>query len=99
MELLKKIGLFVVLFVTLSQAMGNSTFRFEEKLVVLENNENGSPSNEYFSLELDEIEDENSVITSKTFSCASRFEQSFIEKESQFNTSFNLAFWQPPKIS
>lgn len=99
MKLLKKIGLFVVFVVTLSQAMGNSTFRFVDKLDVIENNENQSPSNAYFSLDFDEIEDENSVKPTVFCSCLIIFEQRIAGNDYQFEPSFNFTFWQPPKIS
>jgi hypothetical protein len=99
MKLLNKIGLFVVFILTLSQAIGNSTFRFEDKLVVIENNENRSPSNTYFSLDFDEIEDENSVKPTVFCSCLLILEQRIAGNDYQFDTSFNFTFWQPPKIS
>jgi hypothetical protein len=85
MKLLKKIGLFVVLFVTLSQVLGISTSRFEEKLFVVENHESDQPANEN--------------ISSMTCTCVSLIEQTIVEKECHFHTSFNLTFWQPPKNS
>ncbi|MDP2338867.1 MAG: hypothetical protein Q8N05_20935 [Bacteroidota bacterium] len=97
MKLLKKIGFFIVFFVTLSQTMGNSTFRFEEKLFVVDNHENEQPANESFSIEFDEIEDENLENTAVTCICVSIIEQSIVEKECHFDSSFNFTFWQPPK--
>jgi hypothetical protein len=77
MKLLKKIGLFVVLFVTLSQVLGISTSRFEEKLFVVENHESEQPANENISLEFDEHEDEYSVNNSMTCTNHRRKRMSF----------------------
>jgi len=98
MRLLKNIGLLIVFFVTLSQAMGNSTSRFEEKLIAIENNENSSSSNAYFSLDFDEIEDENTMNTTVLCYCLIIIEQPIAGKNYQLDTSFNFTFWQPPKI-
>jgi|JFJP01.1.fsa_nt_gi predicted metalloenzyme YecM len=98
MNLFKKIGLFVVFLVTLSQAMGSSISCFQEQLIAIENNENSSPSNEYFSLDFDEIEDENTINTTVPCFCVIILEQPIAGKNYQFDTSFNFTFWQPPKI-
>lgn len=99
MRLLKKIGLFVVFFVTLSQAMGNSTSCFQEQLIAIENNENNNPSKDSFSLDFDEIEDENTMSTAVRCYCVISLEQPIAGRIYQLNTSFKLTFWQPPKIS
>lgn len=98
MDLLKKIGFFIVFFFTLAQAMGNSTFRFEQKLFVIENHENEqTPESEIFSFEFDEPEDQSYIITYIPCSCFSILEQRIVEMKCHFNKSFNHAFWQPPK--
>jgi len=99
MRLLKKIGLFVVFFVTLTLAMGNSTSCFQEQMVTIENHENGNQSNAYFSMDFDEIEDENSVDAIVPCYCLIILEQRILGKDYQLDTRFNFTFWQPPKIS
>lgn len=98
MKLLKKIVFFIVFFFTLAQAMGNSNFRYEQKLFVIENHENEqAPAGEIFSFEFDEPEDQSSIITYIPCSCFSIIEQRIIEKKCHFHNSFHHAFWQPPK--
>ena len=98
MRLLKKIVVFVVFFVTLSQAMGNSTSCFQEQLIAIENHGNSSSSNGYFSLDFDDIEDENTMNTTVLCYCLIILEQPIAGKNYQLDTSFNFTFWQPPKI-
>jgi hypothetical protein len=98
MELLKKIVFFIVFFFTLVQATGNSNFRYEQKLFVIENHENEqAPTGEIFAFEFDEPEDQSSIITYIPSTCFSIIEQRIIEKKCHFHNSFNHAFWQPPK--
>lgn len=98
MDLLKKIGFFIVFFFTLAQAMGNSTFQFGQKLFVIENHENEqAPEGEIFSFEFDEPEDQSSIITYIPSTCFSIIEQRIVGMKCHFHKSFNHAFWQPPK--
>jgi len=99
MRLLKKIGLFVVFFVTLSQAMGNSTSCFKEQLIAIENNENTNPSEDSFTLDFDEIEDENTMNAAVRCYCLIILESRIAENKYSLVTSSDFTFWQPPKIS
>ena len=78
--------------------MGNSNSCFQGQMIAIENSENSSPSNTYFSLDFDEIEDENSVNTIVPCYCLIILEQPIAGKNYQLDTSFNFTFWQPPKI-
>lgn len=97
MDLLKKIVFFIVFFFTLAQAMGNSNFRYEQKLFVIENYEEEQPVSEILSIEFDEPEDQYSTITYIACTCYLIIEQRIVEKQCHFLKSFNLTFWQPPK--
>jgi len=99
MRLQKKIGQFVVFFVTLTLAMGNSTSCFQGQIAAIENHENSNHSNAYFSMDFDEIEDENSANTIFPCYCLTILEQRIAGKDYQLDTQFSFTFWQPPKIS
>jgi len=100
MELFKKTIFFVVFFIALSQAMGNSNFRFEEKFAI-ENHENELPApvTENISLEFDDLQDHYSVNNYIYCICLSTLEESIHDKRCNFYIPFILSFWQPPQIS
>lgn len=100
MELLKKTIFFVVFFVAISQAFGNSNFRFEEKFAI-ENHDNEQPApvNENISLEFDDLHDQYSVNNYMYCICVAMLEEGIHYKRCNFHTSFILSFWQPPQIA
>jgi hypothetical protein len=100
MELLKKIIVFVVFFIALSQAMGNLNLRFEEKFAIENHqNEQPDPENENISLEIDDLQDQYSVNDYMFCICASTLEESIHYNRCNFQTSFIISFWQPPQIA
>ncbi len=100
MELLKKTIFFVVFFVSLSQAMGNSNFRVEEKFAIEnQENEQSAPVNENISLEFDDLHDQYSVNSYMCCIGASMFEECIHNKRCNFHTPYILSFWQPPQIT
>jgi len=99
MEILKKIGFFIVFFLTLSQGFGNSVSKSGEQLFVVENQDERQTSNDDLSAELDEQEDENFIDIYAPCHCISVTKERIYHEGFPFYTSYNFTFWQPPQNS
>lgn len=98
MQTLKKLGFFIVFFVTLSQIMGDSVSRSGVEQFVFENQENKPLSNEYFSFEFDEQEFDGVANISLPLVYALITKESIHSIGCQKYPSYNFILWQPPQI-
>jgi hypothetical protein len=97
MQLLKKLGFFIVFFVTLSLIMENSVSRSEEGLFVFENPENNPLSSEGFSFEYEELGFDGIVNVFIPFVFDLITKESIHLIECKKCTSYNFIFLRPPQ--
>jgi len=100
MKLIKNIGFIILLFVSISQSLGNATSVFQATDFATECQEGTQTDGMcYLAMELDDCEDENASKVHVFSAYILLSEDNFNDRRYQFHPSFHPAFWQPPRIS